>query len=85
MGAATAIELPDETSVSVEVPAGTQPGDVISVKSKGMPRVDGRGRGALQVVVTVDVPRHLTARAKELIRDLETELSKHREKARTGS
>jgi molecular chaperone DnaJ len=85
MGTATAINLPDETAVTVDVPPGTQPGDVITVKGKGMPRIDGRGRGALQIVVNVEVPRTLTPRAKELIHDLEVELAKHRDKARTGS
>ena len=41
-----------------------------------MPRVDGRGRGALQVIVQVDVPRDLSSRAKELLRQLEDELAR---------
>jgi molecular chaperone DnaJ len=85
LGASTAIQLPDDSVVTIDVAAGTQPGEVISVKGKGMPRVDGRGRGALQVVVTVEVPRTLNARARDLIRDLETELARQREKVRTGS
>jgi molecular chaperone DnaJ len=85
MGTGTVVELPDETSVRVDVPAGTQPGDVVSIKGRGIPRVDGRGRGALRVLFTVEVPRQLTPRGKELVRELEAELSKHRESARTGS
>ena len=56
------------------LPAGTQPGHVVTIKGKGIPRLDGRGRGALVVEVKVDVPRKLTARAKELLRELEREL-----------
>jgi molecular chaperone DnaJ len=70
--------------VTVEVPAGTQPGEVITLKGKGVPRVDGRGRGSLQVVVQVDVPRHVSSRAKELMRELEEELGKQREKVKTA-
>jgi molecular chaperone DnaJ len=84
MGGSTELPLPDETKVTVDVPAGTQPGEVITVKTKGMPRVDGRGRGSLQVVVQVEVPRALTARARELLQELEQELGAAREKAKTA-
>ncbi|MFT3771151.1 MAG: molecular chaperone DnaJ [Minicystis sp.] len=81
MGGAANVVLPDETEVTVEVPAGTQPGEVIGVKGKGMPRIDGRGRGTLQVVVQVDVPRALSAKAKDLLRELEAEIVQERAKA----
>lgn len=84
LGGTSVVTLPDESEVTVEVPAGTQPGEAISVKNKGMPRVDGRGRGSLQVVVQVDVPRRLSSRAKELLRSLEDELASEREKAKTA-
>jgi molecular chaperone DnaJ len=84
LGGSANVVLPDETEVAVDVPAGTQPGEVISVRNKGMPRVDGRGRGTLQAVVQVDVPRHLSERAKELIVELGEELHAAREKAKTA-
>jgi molecular chaperone DnaJ len=82
LGGSTGLELPDESAVTVDVPAGTQPGEVITLKGKGMPRIDGRGRGALQVVMQVEVPRALSSRAKELLRELDDELARAREKAR---
>lgn len=75
LGAETSVDLPDETSVTVEVPPGTQPGDVIALKGKGVPRVDGRGRGVLHVEIQVDVPTTLSPRARELLRQLDEELS----------
>jgi molecular chaperone DnaJ len=84
LGGSTALELPDDSAVTIEVPAGTQPGEVITLKGKGMPRIDGRGRGALQVVMQVEVPRALSSRAKELLRELDDELARAREKARTA-
>jgi molecular chaperone DnaJ len=39
-----------------------------------MPRIDGRGRGSLQVVVQVAVPKTISARAKELLEQLDEEL-----------
>jgi molecular chaperone DnaJ len=83
LGGSVHLDLPDETAVDGEVPAGTQPGEVIALKGKGAPRLDGRGKGALQVVVQVDVPKALSARAKDLLRELEGEI-KPREKAKTA-
>lgn len=84
LGTHTTVALPDESVVSVDVPAGTQPGDVIAVKNKGMPRIDGRGRGSLQVVVQVDVPRELTPRARELLRAFDAEVGRARDKCEKG-
>ena len=74
LGTTIALRWIDESEMELEIPAGTQPGDVITIKGKGAPRIDGRGRGALHVQVQVDVPRHLSARAKALLIELEEEL-----------
>jgi molecular chaperone DnaJ len=76
LGSTVPLELPDETQVTVEIAPGTQPGEVITLKNKGAPRLDGRGKGSLQVVVQVEVPRGLSPRAKEILHDLESELVK---------
>src|SRR5262249_50993720 len=85
MGGSANVELPDESVVTVEVPAGTQPGEVIGLKGKGLPRIDGRGRGTLQAIIQVEVPRALTSRAKDLLRQLQDELEASRAKAKTAS
>jgi molecular chaperone DnaJ len=84
LGGSFVVELPDDTTVEVEIPPGTQPNDVITVRGKGAPRVDGRGRGALQILVQVEVPREITPAAKELLLKLQGELSKAHEQAKTG-
>jgi molecular chaperone DnaJ len=61
-------------TTTVKVPAGTQPGAVIAVRGQGVPRLDGRGRGQLAVVIDVDVPKNLSERGKELLRELDGEL-----------
>lgn len=55
--------------VSVDVPAGTQSGDVVRVKGHGMPGLRG-GVGDLYVHVRVEVPRKLDKRQRELLREL---------------
>lgn len=75
LGTTIPMELVDGTELEVEVAPGTQPGDVMSFRGKGVQRVDGRGRGALHVVVQVDVPKRVSSRAKSLLRELEAELA----------
>jgi len=57
----------------LEIARGTQPGDVIRVRGLGMPEVRGRGIGDLHVHVHVEVPRSLSPRAEELLRELAAE------------
>jgi molecular chaperone DnaJ len=64
----------DETTHPLDVPAGTQPGAVFTLKGQGIPRLDGRGRGSIIVSMQVDVPTGLSARAKSLLAELDTEL-----------
>ena len=63
-----------EAKLPVAIPAGTQSGAVFTLKGHGVPRLDGRGRGSLVVVVQVDVPTNLSPRAKELLAELDAEL-----------
>jgi molecular chaperone DnaJ len=58
----------------LRVPAGTQPGTTLRIKSKGMPKRAGIGRGDQRVEVTIEVPTELTARQKELLEELAKEL-----------
>lgn len=62
--AALGATLPVETllsgAVDVEIPAGTQPGETLTLRGEGMPQVRRPGRsGELRVVVNVVIPRRL--------------------------
>jgi molecular chaperone DnaJ len=57
--------------VEVEIEPGTQPGAILSVPGKGMPRLRRPGRnGNLRVVVNVVVPRKLSKEQRRLAQDL---------------
>lgn len=56
----------------VKVPAGVQPGDHLVVRSEGVPRLDGRGRGDLIALVQVDVPQKLSTKARQLLLELQS-------------
>jgi molecular chaperone DnaJ len=67
----TKIEVPTlDGPVAVDVPAGTQPGETITLRGRGMPTL-GRGRtGDLRVVVNVAIPRRLTSEQRDLLERL---------------
>jgi molecular chaperone DnaJ len=56
--------------VSVTVKPGTQSGDVITVKSRGVTKLRGNGRGDLRFGVQVTIPTKLTAKEAELVASL---------------
>ncbi len=55
---------------SLKIPEGTQPGEVLRIKGAGMPHLNGHGSGDLLVRINVDVPKRLTPKQKELIREI---------------
>lgn len=54
-------------AIGVDVSAGTPSGTVKTFRSKGMPNVNGRGRGAFHVRLVVEVPRRLSKEQKKAI------------------
>jgi molecular chaperone DnaJ len=63
-----------EGPVTVKVHPGTQPGETITLRGKGMPRFRGYGRGDLFVRVGISVPEKLTGPQKLLLEQLAKEL-----------
>ncbi|MFA4831383.1 MAG: DnaJ C-terminal domain-containing protein, partial [Patescibacteria group bacterium] len=56
------------------IPEGTQPGQKIRLKGRGVGQLHGSGRGDQYVVVIVDVPKRVSRKANGLLQDLEKEL-----------
>lgn len=64
------IEIPTlDGPVAQSVPAGTQPGTVLTIRGKGMPDPRG-GRGDLHVRLDVQVPTNLSAEERRLLMQL---------------
>jgi molecular chaperone DnaJ len=59
-----------EGTEEVEIPAGTQSGQEIRLRARGLPRLRGTGRGDLHVIATVVVPAKLTKRERDLLQRL---------------
>ena len=67
------IELPglDGSTHKITVPAGIQSGRELRQRGAGMPVLQGRGRGDLVVEIVVETPSKLSARQKEILRELQ--------------
>jgi molecular chaperone DnaJ len=60
-------------SVKIRVQSGTQPGTLIRLRGKGVPAVNGHGRGDEYVKLTLLLPTHLNHKQKELMEELKKE------------
>jgi molecular chaperone DnaJ len=57
------LEGPEPTEIS----PGTQSGEVVKLKSRGLPRLDGRARGELVGLIRVDIPKDIDEQQAELL------------------
>ena len=57
--------------VEYDIPEGTQSGSDFRLRGKGVPFIRGKGRGDQYVKVDVEVPKNLSQRQKEALRDFE--------------
>jgi molecular chaperone DnaJ len=68
--AGSEIEAPAlEGPVKLKIPAGTRPGKVFVLKGKGMPVLNGEGRGDQKIQVKVQMPKRPTAPQREILRE----------------
>ncbi len=68
LGTTRTIETLDG-EVALTLDAGTQPGEIRVLNGRGMPVLQGFGRGAHRVLVNVVVPRHLSDEQRGLLEE----------------
>ncbi len=62
------VEVPTvENNVKIRIEPGTQPGKILRLRGKGLPEVNGYGRGDLLVNVNVWIPKNLTREEMKII------------------
>lgn len=62
-----------EGDVKETIQEGTQPGTVIKLRGKGIPRIRGNGRGDLYAKISVEIPKKLNDSQRELLKKLADE------------
>jgi molecular chaperone DnaJ len=67
----THVEVPTvDNNVKIKIDPGTQPGKILRLRGKGLPEVNGYGRGDLLVNVNVWIPKNLTKEEMKTIERL---------------
>jgi len=69
LGAEVSIPTLDGDEI-ITIPAGTQPGKVLRLKNKGIARLKRNGRGDQLVIISVEIPRSLSAEQHTLLEQL---------------
>ncbi len=71
----TEIEVPtiDKKTLKLKIPPGTQPNAKFRLPGYGLPHMKGSGRGDAYVEISILVPKKITKRQEELIRELAKE------------
>jgi molecular chaperone DnaJ len=65
------IEVPTvEGKVKIKVEPGTQPGKILRLRGKGLPEINGYGKGDLLVNISVWVPKNLSREESEILEKL---------------
>lgn len=71
LGGEIAIPGLDAATIAIDIPAGIQSGKQLRKRGAGMPVLQGRGRGDLVIEIMVETPTKLSARQRELLRELQ--------------
>ncbi len=64
-------------TAEMKIKAGTQTGNIMRLRGKGVPSVRGGGRGDLLVKIIVEIPTSLSSKQKDLLREFAKESSEH--------
>jgi molecular chaperone DnaJ len=59
-----------EGTAEAKIPSGSQPDDIVTLKSQGIPRLNGKGRGDLHAVVRLRIPKKVNRKEKKLLQQL---------------
>ncbi|MBW6440530.1 molecular chaperone DnaJ [Patescibacteria group bacterium] len=59
--------------ISLKIPAGIQSGKIISLKDRGLPHLQSRGKGDMFVVVLVRTPRNISRKQRKILEELKKE------------
>ena len=78
----TRIEIPhiDGSELSIKVPAGSNPGETITIPGRGLPGGRGRrGRGSVTVLLKLDMPRKVPRSLKKSLEEMRDDIGTDRE------
>ena len=61
--------------VEYDIPEGTQTGTIFKLRNKGVPYIRGKNRGDQYVTVEIEVPKNMSSKQKEILREFDASSS----------
>jgi len=72
LGAEIFVTTLDDKKIKLKIPAGTQHGKLLRLRGEGVPYQGSSRNGDLYIKIVVDIPKHLTSKAKLVLQELST-------------
>ncbi len=72
LGTSLEIKTLDNKTLSINIPAGTQPETMLSCKGEGLPNMRTKVRGNLLIKIKLSVPKNLSSTQIEMIKQIKT-------------
>ena len=67
LGSEITIETIDKKTLTIGIPAGTQPDTVLSCRGEGLPNMRTKVRGNLLIKVQIEIPKNLSSEQKDVV------------------
>jgi len=67
LGADITIETIDKKTLTIGIPAGTQPDTVLSCRGEGLPNIRTKVRGNLLIKIQIEIPKNLSSEQKAAV------------------
>jgi curved DNA-binding protein len=67
LGSEVTVETIDKKTLTIGIPAGTQPDTVLSCRGEGLPNIRTKVRGNLLIKVQIEIPRNLNSEQKSIV------------------
>ena len=78
LGGEVMVKTLSDSQVKLKVPSGTQPNTNFRLRGKGLPLISSFGRyGDIIVEAKIEIPKSINSKAKQLLKELEEELSQN--------
>jgi molecular chaperone DnaJ len=74
LGAKKEIQLLDKKTIFLKIPPGTESGEIFRIRGKGIKHFNALGQGDLYVRVKIKTPKKVSAKARELLEELEKQI-----------
>jgi molecular chaperone DnaJ len=67
LGSDITIETIDKKTLTIGIPAGTQPDTVLSCRGEGLPNIRTKVRGNLLIKIQIEIPKNLNSEQKTAV------------------